>query len=271
MHDVEDLLIRLNQAPGVLVSVARVQGSVPREVGAWMLVFERGQIGSIGGGQLELRATEHARECLRASAGAQALVRYPLGPSLGQCCGGVAYLRYEPVDAHDAQALQARLSTPLTPVALFGAGHVGHALVRVLAELPFAVTWCDSREDAFPPGTQARCEWVDTPHAAVPTLAPGSHVLVMSHSHAEDFDIVAACLARQRARGDLPFIGLIGSQTKWTSFRKRLTARGFDEADLAQVRCPIGVPGVHGKQPAVIAVAVAAQLLQLLPARDAAS
>lgn len=86
----------------------------------------------------------------------------------------------------------------------------------------------------------------------------------MSFSHAEDLDIVAACLARQRARGDLPFIGLIGSRTKWATFRHRLAARGFTAQELAQVTCPIGVPGIAGKEPEVIAVAVAAQLLQRL-------
>ncbi|MBC7649548.1 MAG: XdhC family protein, partial [Vitreoscilla sp.] len=94
--------------------------------------------------------------------------------------------------------------------------------------------------------------------------APGSQVLIMSFSHAEDLDIVAACLQRQRSQGDLPFLGLIGSQTKWASFRHRLAARGFSAVELSHVTCPIGVPGISGKEPEVIAVAVAAQLLQRL-------
>jgi xanthine dehydrogenase accessory factor len=102
--------------------------------------------------------------------------------------------------------------------------------------------------------------------AAVPDLAPQSCVLIMSFSHAEDLDIVAACLLRQRERGDLPFIGLIGSRTKWATFRHRLAARGFQDEELAHVTCPIGVPGITGKEPEVIAVAVAAQLLQRLGA-----
>jgi xanthine dehydrogenase accessory factor len=104
---------------------------------------------------------------------------------------------------------------------------------------------------------------VDPVADAVPDLAPGSAVLIMSYSHAEDFNLVAACLKRQRERGDLRFIGMIGSRTKWASFRQRLQARGFTEAELAQVVCPIGLPGVAGKQPAVIAVAVLAQILAL--------
>ena len=114
-----------------------------------------------------------------------------------------------------------------------------------------------------PPARGWRQEAVDPPADAVADLAPGSAVLIMSHSHAEDFDIVGACLKRQRQRGDLAFIGLIGSRTKWASFRQRLQARGFSEAEQAQVVCPIGVPGVAGKQPAVIAVAALAQILAL--------
>jgi len=149
-------------------------------------------------------------------------------------------------------------------VALFGGGHVGHALARVLAPLPFALHWIDSRDGVFPPGPleDTVCEHSEPVQAAVPTLAPGSRVLIMSFSHAEDLDVVAACLLRQRERGDLPFIGLIGSRTKWATFRHRLEARGFTPDELAQVACPIGVPGIAGKQPEVIAVAVAAQLLQ---------
>jgi xanthine dehydrogenase accessory factor len=108
-----------------------------------------------------------------------------------------------------------------------------------------------------------RCEHSDPVQAAVPQLAAGSRVLIMSFSHAEDLDVVAACLKRQREAGDLPYIGLIGSKSKWAVFRHRLEARGFTEAELAHVTSPIGVPGITGKQPEVIAVAVAAQLLQL--------
>ncbi|MFT4242112.1 MAG: xanthine dehydrogenase accessory protein XdhC, partial [Acidovorax sp.] len=156
------------------------------------------------------------------------------------------------------------LAPPLHPVALFGGGHVGHALARALAPLPFALHWIDSRDGVFPPDPPpgAQCEHSDPVQAAVSGLAPQSFVLIMSFSHAEDLDVVAACLARQRERGDLPFIGLIGSRTKWATFTHRLRARGFTDEELARVTCPIGVPGITGKQPGVIAAAVAAQLLQ---------
>ena len=141
---------------------------------------------------------------------------------------------------------------------------MGAALARLLATLPFAVRWIDSREGVFPTTVPAQ---VETEHSepvqsAVNSLAPGSRVLIMSFSHAEDLDIVIACLQRLRLRNDLPYVGLIGSKTKWATFRHRLEARGFSPEELARVTCPIGVPGIGGKEPEVIAVAVAAQLLQ---------
>ncbi len=262
-----ETLDRLAREPAVLVCVEATQGSVPREAGTSMLVFAQAVAGTIGGGQLEFQAIAHARSRLSGGTPPRApdLQRYPLGPSLGQCCGGVVHLRYEPLAAGCGPELAARLAQRLLPVALFGGGHVGRALVQVLATLPYAVTWFDSRDEVFPvqvPPT-VRCEHSDPVQAAVAGLAPGARVLIMSFSHAEDLDIVAACLRRQRERGDLAFIGLIGSQTKWATFRHRLEARGFTPAELAGVTCPIGIPGITGKEPEVIAVSVAAQLLQL--------
>ncbi|MDQ3058600.1 MAG: xanthine dehydrogenase accessory protein XdhC [Pseudomonadota bacterium] len=197
---------------------------------------------------------------------APVLVRFALGPSLGQCCGGVVQLRFEPVSACDAPALALALRPVLTPVGLFGAGHVGQALVQLLSSLPFLLTWIDSREEIFPEPLPARvlCEPSAPVQAAVPGLAPQSRVLIMSFSHAEDLEVLAACLKRQRDKADLPYIGLIGSRSKWAAFQRRLHARGFTPAELAHVTCPIGVSGISGKAPKVIAVAVAAQLLQTL-------
>jgi xanthine dehydrogenase accessory factor len=264
---VDQLLARLRHEDGVLVRVASTQGSAPREAGTWMAVWADGLTATIGGGQLEFQATKEARDLL---AGARApfdgIQRYPLGPSLGQCCGGVMYLSYQRIASADAPALQRELVAQLKPVALFGGGHVGAALARLLAALPFAVRWIDSRDGVFPDALPAQ---IDTEHSepvqdAVAALAPGSRVLIMSFSHAEDLDIVIACLKRLRERDDLPYIGLIGSKTKWATFSHRLEARGFTAGELARVTCPIGVPGITGKEPEVIAVAVAAQLLQSL-------
>jgi xanthine dehydrogenase accessory factor len=175
----------------------------------------------------------------------------------------VVTLRFEPVTAADLPTLRQRLTKPASPVALFGGGHVGKALVRLLGTLPFDVQWIDSRDGIFPAEVPAnvRCEHSDPVQSAVASLATGSQVMIMSFSHAEDLDVLAACLKRQRERGDLSTIGLIGSKSKWAAFRHRLEARGFQADELARVTCPIGVPGITGKEPEVIAVAVAAQLL----------
>ncbi len=280
MMSLDALLRRLESDDAVLVSVERVSGSVPREAGAWMAVFARDVLGSVGGGQLEHQAIAQARRWLTGAAGAapdsdrntglqegrEALLRYPLGPSLGQCCGGVVFLRYEWVAAgdQDSRARLAGLRGAAMPVALFGGGHVGNALIRLLGTLPCQVQWIDSREGIFPvdlPGN-VTCEHSEPVQAAVQDLQAGSHVLIMSFSHAEDLDIVAACLLRQRRQADLASIGLIGSQSKWATFRHRLEQRGFTQRELDGVTSPIGMPGVQGKEPEVIAVAVAAQLLQ---------
>ena len=250
----------------VLVTVHSTRGSVPREKGAWMAVFAQGFVGTIGGGHLEFEAQALARERLAGAAGAH-IMRFALGPALGQCCGGEVHLHFERVGVADTGRLQHALTTPAHPLALFGGGHVGHALVRVMANLPLAVTWIDSRDEIFPANLPAnvQCEHSDPVQAGVAHLRAASRVLIMSFSHAEDLEVVAACLMRQRLKADLPYVGLIGSQTKWATFCHRLAARGFTASELAHVTCPIGVPGVVGKAPEVIAVAIAAQLLQTLP------
>jgi xanthine dehydrogenase accessory factor len=255
---------RIANEHAVLVTVASTQGSAPRDSGAWMLVFADAIEGTIGGGHVELEAIANARAML-AGRDAALQCRYALGPSLGQCCGGTMELRFEVVTPADAGALEQRLAPQRRPLALFGGGHVGSAIVRALGPLPFALTWIDSRDEIFPARVprNVECEHSDPVHAAVPLLAPHSLVLVMSFSHAEDLDIIAACLKRIRERNDLPYVGMIGSKTKWATFRHRLEERGFTAEDFARITCPIGVPGIKGKQPEVIAAAVAAQLLQV--------
>ena len=266
----------LAQGPLCWVEVMDSRGSVPRERGAWMAVFADRVAGTIGGGHLEFDAIDRARSLLRGwatpgeqgSQGGQVATehqhRYPLGPSLGQCCGGVVMLRFVLVPQGRMDMLRERLQPPRDCVALFGAGHVGHALVRLLCNLPYRVMWVDSRDSVFPEEEHelVQCEYSDPVQSAVADLPAGSEVLIMSFSHAEDLEVVAQCLSRQRQHGDLPYVGLIGSATKWATFRRRLRERGFSDAELDHVTCPIGVPGIKGKEPEVIAVAVAAQLLQ---------
>jgi xanthine dehydrogenase accessory factor len=266
---VDELLDRLARGDeGVLIRVTATQGSAPREAGTWMAVWTDALTATIGGGQLEFQAIYEARDMLerRGPAPGHADVRrYPLGPSLGQCCGGVVFLGFRRIGAGDIEALRRELTEHLRPVALFGGGHVGAAIARLLSTLPYAVRWIDSRDGVFPAELPAQ---VHTEHSepvqdAVADLPAGAHVLIMSFSHAEDLDIVIACLKRLRERDDLPYVGLIGSRTKWATFRHRLEARGFTAAEMDRITCPIGIPGITGKEPEVIAVAVAAQLLQI--------
>lgn len=290
MDYLPNFLKLLTDEDAVVVSIASTQGSVPRDASTWMAVFASQIVGTIGGGHVEYEAIAEARALLKTAEKEREQAepyskRYVLGPSLGQCCGGVMTLFYEkysysgskyagysqimPLNQAFSPNLPQKPVSQRQNVALFGGGHVGKAIVHILSTLPMQVMWVDSRDEIFPVDYVSNltpnvvCEHSDPVQAAVNDLAADSHVLIMSFSHAEDLDIVAACLLRQRERADVPFIGLIGSKTKWASFRHRLEDRGFSEAELAYVTCPIGMHRVKGKEPEVIAVSVAAQLLQL--------
>jgi xanthine dehydrogenase accessory factor len=248
-------LARLAEAgtPAVLVTVLRAEGSSPREAGAKMVVTREALHGSVGGGHLELTAVEIARDLLAAPDAGQAVGplqrEFPLGPSLGQCCGGAVTLVFE------------LLAPARWRVALFGAGHVGRALVRLLGELACRVTWIDERPEAFPAALPVNVEAVvaEAPEDEVARLPAGADVLIMTHSHPLDQRIVEAALRRPELRS----VGLIGSGTKRARFLARLAQRGFPPEAQARLTCPVGLPGVGGKRPAEIAIAVAAQLLQL--------
>jgi xanthine dehydrogenase accessory factor len=272
--DIHDIRTKLEREDAVFITIDRFEGSSPREVGAWMLVWADEVLGTVGGGNLEFQAIAQARELLATTypqvGGGQR--RYPLGPSLGQCCGGVVHLQFSFISAIDAikkeaayAHIQRARALNVMQITLFGGGHVGKALVSVLGALPCAVQWIDSRDEIFPNDlpSNVQCAHSSPVHAAVQDMPAGSHVLIMSFSHAEDLDIVAACLTRLRTQNDLPFIGLIGSKTKWATFRHRLEDRGFSAEEIARITCPIGIHGIAGKEPEVIAVSVAAQLLAL--------
>ncbi|MDP4609306.1 MAG: xanthine dehydrogenase accessory protein XdhC [Burkholderiaceae bacterium] len=266
--DLQQLRHALGGQPLVLVRVLSAKGSVPRGPGTWMALTASSLIATIGGGHLEWQATAHAQAVLARGQACDEVMHFKLGPNLGQCCGGALDVRFEYIDAHiDADAAEALLRS-LKPhhqsVALFGGGHVGHAIERALRPLPFDLMWVDSRDEVFPAdvGEGVVLEHSNPVQAAVADIAPGALVLIMSFSHAEDLDVVVQCLLRQRAQGDLPFVGLIGSATKWATFQNRLRERGFGSDELAHITCPIGVAHVVGKEPAVIAAGVVAQLLQ---------
>ena len=237
----------------VLVTVLEVKGSTPREAGAKMVITRDKIYDTVGGGHLELRAIELARAALHAGGPSEPTVHhFALGPSLGQCCGGEASLLLEIVRPHTFH------------VAIFGAGHVGKALVKVLADLPCRISWIDPRDDIFPetlPGNVA-INLSDEPEAEIDALPAGSFVLVMTHSHPLDQRILEAALRRD----DFAYVGLIGSATKRARFLRRLRQRGLGDTEIARLTCPIGIEGAGGKHPAEIAIAVAAQLLQV---RDA--
>ena len=319
--------------PVVRIAVVSVRGSTPREAGACMLVAENAFAGSIGGGKLEMTAIESARALL-GSGGVWQMLHVPLGPNLGQCCGGVVELWLERLDVLDRSELSAlrgsrtqaeevmlatvvapggfrqrmliaedgsdpcfgdetldswaqreaaamvgteasvrlavdgpyallleRFEPSSTPLVLFGAGHVGKALVARLAGLPFDVTWVDSRNGMFPDALPAnvRARYTDDPVQQARSAPAGSAYLVMTHSHALDYDLCHAILARD----DVCFVGLIGSHTKAARFAHRLARDGMAAERIARLVCPIGIAGIDSKRPEAIAIGVAAQLLRL--------
>jgi xanthine dehydrogenase accessory factor len=253
---------RADGRPAAVVEVSAARGSVPRSEGTRMLVTTDEVLGTIGGGHLELKAIEDARALLARAGATPIEVHVPLGPALGQCCGGAVTLRIAPLAAVDP-------GTWLLPpsrftLQLYGAGHVGRAIVRLLETIDCAVQWIDEREDQFPrasgatsaPRVERVC--VEPVEAEVAVAPPGAFYLVLTHSHDLDLAITHAILKR----GDFGFLGLIGSKTKRARFERRLAERGIAPALLERMVCPIGVPGIEGKEPEVIAVAVVAQLLQ---------
>jgi xanthine dehydrogenase accessory factor len=238
----------------VLVTVTATQGSTPREVGAWMVVTPLGFHGSIGGGTLEWHAMAEAQALLGKSA-SQKTIRKTLGPDMGQCCGGRVELRVESFDLASMPAVRALAKNHVDKARylhLWGAGHVGRALVLALAPLPFRVSWWDARPNAFPAAVPQN---VNCRVGQPSDMEHDAFVLVMSHSHALDFEIVDYALRNQA----YPFVGLIGSETKCARFVKRLREAG---ADPARLTCPIGVSALKSKHPAAIAAGVVVQLLQ---------
>ncbi|MBE7419415.1 MAG: xanthine dehydrogenase accessory protein XdhC [Ideonella sp.] len=244
--------------PAIVVEVVDARGSVPREAGTRMLVGARDAHGTIGGGHLELQAIEHARALLRGEP-LRREQRIALGPTLGQCCGGALTLRYRTLAESAPAAWPA--APPRFTLQLYGAGHVGRAIVRLLADIDCRVQWIDEREHEFAgaasaPHIERVC--VEPVDAEVALAPAGAFYLVLTHDHALDMAITEAILRR----GDFGFLGLIGSRTKRARFVHRFEARGIAADTLARLTCPIGVPGIAGKEPAVIALAAVAQLLQ---------
>ena len=248
----------------IVVEVTQAKGSAPREAGTRMLVSSTEAIGTIGGGHLELKAIARARAMLNRGDLMPHTDHFPLGPALGQCCGGAVTLV---CTALDATALARWPSAaPLFRLQLYGAGHVGRAIATLLTTLDVEVDWIDEREAEFPATTTLGAPWpahvrqvcVDAVEAEVRLAPAGAFYLVMTHDHDLDLRITEAVLRR----ADFGYLGLIGSKTKRQRFIHRFEQRGIDANAIARITCPIGVEGVAGKEPELIAVAVLAQLLQ---------
>jgi xanthine dehydrogenase accessory factor len=310
----------------VLVTVAGIRGSAPREIGAKMIVTDNETIGTIGGGQLEYQSTRVAVEMLDVAA--TSLRSFPLGSSMGQCCGGVVEILFEPLadgllpnwlrdlralhGQHEPAVIATRISKsnpakfvataeqvfgvdesevdatllanarrvlnadrittrniqelyePIVAsdlnIAVFGAGHVGSAVVGALANLDCNIRWVDSRRRMFKyVPTNVRPIEALEPALEVAAMPAHSFYLVMTHSHAMDFEICDRILRRTESR----YCGLIGSLSKRRRFEKRYRKQGMSDALIEQLICPIGVSGISGKKPAEIAVAVAAEVLRV--------
>lgn len=236
-----------NSEPCIMVTVLEDRGSVPRDAGTKMLVTRDRLIATIGGGHLEHVATKMAREMLLSGERSLKVERFNLGARLGQCCGGMATLSFEPI------------GTAQKHLVVFGAGHVAKALLHIVSTLPFRVTWIDEREDVFPqelPRGVTKCV-TDDPVAEVRDLPPNSYYLVMTHNHQLDFDLARAIIDR----GDSLYFGMIGSLTKRKKFDLRLAQRGYSNNQINTMICPIGVSMISGKHPAEIAVSVAGELI----------
>lgn len=301
MEWLDQLPLLAAHGPVAMISVLATEGSVPRGAGTRMLVTATSEHGTIGGGALEFRALEQARAVLAHAPGTWRVQDYPLGPLLGQCCGGRVRLLIEHVDAGTlgwlghavpgrvlvsqlksgmierhvsngpASALPARGDMPREggrlaetigaarrPLYLFGAGHVGQAIARHLSGLPLNLAWFDTRPvfagvagvTVVPEGAAAACV-AEAPDEAA--------LVILTHDHALDYTLTLVALTRP----PLAFTGLIGSQTKRARFLARLEREGVCAEARARLTCPIGLPGVTGKEPDVIAVGLLAQVLQL--------
>ncbi|MGB3812645.1 MAG: xanthine dehydrogenase accessory protein XdhC [Shinella sp.] len=258
-EDIRDFLRR--EPAAVLVEVTGAAGSTPRDTDAWMLVSERAIYATIGGGQLEYMAIDQARRALRSGLAAEPM-SVPLGPEIGQCCGGRVGLSFTALGPALAMDLVTRSDLELAArphVYVFGAGHVGDALSMALSLAPLRVILVDTREDELTASTVPHIETCLTamPEAVVRDAPAGSSFVVLTHDHALDFLIAAEALRRD----DAAYVGMIGSKTKRTTFRNWLS-REIGHAELfGKLVCPIGGTALKDKRPAVIATLAAAEIM----------
>ncbi|MFT4730599.1 MAG: xanthine dehydrogenase accessory factor [Granulosicoccus sp.] len=237
-----------------LVTVVGATGSTPREGGSKMVVTANETFDTIGGGRLEFLATQRARELLAKKEQVQQVHHFPLAAEANQCCGGSMTVLFEV------------FPETVMNVVIFGAGHVGSALITIVSGLDMQVTWVDSRAELFPTLTAPSVMSVllENPVEYLEQIASGACIVIVTHDHALDYELTREILEQD----DFTFLGLIGSDTKAGRFRKRLRHDGFDETIIERVRCPIGDPKLNGKLPMEVAVSIAAQLLSLPPVAE---
>lgn len=235
----------------VLVTLLGSAGSTPRTAGTKMVVTAEGTFDTIGGGHLEYQAMAKARDLLAHNKACQHVEHFPLGASLGQCCGGSVSVLFEVIIADQLY------------LDIYGAGHIAHHLVPLLAALPIHIRWIDNREGFFPESTSAKTYFTDDPVAEVKQAPKDSAFLVLTHNHQLDFDLAKAVLTHHPSS----WLGIIGSRTKSKRFFSRLEQRGFTAAQLANMHCPVGLKAVQGKLPMEVAISIAGQLIQLYQAK----
>ncbi len=231
----------------VMLTLIEHHGSTPRNSGCKMLVTADNQYFTLGGGNLEFQATAIAREMIQQGAQESRVERFNLGARLGQCCGGVATVLLEPLCQQQPH------------VVVYGAGHVGRALVAILSTLPCRISWVDSRASEFPAtvSPEINCLVDEDPEETVQQMPANSYFIVLTHDHQLDLALSEKILKRN----DFSYFGLIGSETKRKRFDYRLAGKGISEESLARMRCPVGLPDVKGKLPAEIAVAIAGEFI----------
>ena len=244
----------------VLVTVLGTAGSTPRSSGTKMVVTSDETLDTIGGGHLEHLVTRNARALLIENKTTQKIEQMPLDSKLGQCCGGAVHVLYE-VQTQHQQTL-----------ALFGAGHVAKALIPIVAQLPLQIKWIDNRDDMFPEFPETMSSNVtpilsDDPVYELKALSDNSWIVVMTHNHQLDFDLVHKALLLP----NIEFVGMIGSDTKARRFKTRLQHRDLSEQQISKLTSPVGDLSVPGKRPIEVAISISAQLVQMLNTHEEAS
>lgn len=239
----------------VIATLIGSAGSTPRDSGTKMVITEECFYDTLGGGHLEFEVIKKAKLLLGENKQIQCVEHYPLASKLGQCCGGATNVLFEVLVSHNQN------------LAIYGAGHVAKSLIPIVASLPLQISWIDSRAEMFDNQIVAdnvKIKPLEDPGESIENLRLNSWVLILTHNHQLDFELVSCALTRS----DLGFIGMIGSDTKARRFQTRLAHRGFSEKQINRLTSPVGELSIPGKQPIEVAVSIAAQLIQQIHSKQ---